>query len=487
MSNPAYERLPVHSVSDPARSRSRSCSPRRRSFRKSSLSSLSIRPRTCFTALKFIVPLLAIAVLTGLFFYEPHIELAFYPREWIQNEVMHIEPLLGCFNADLVSPHYNVSKYVYGPKHIEVHAGIPMRFDMDCYDFAATIQSPNEPHHPSFIPPDDRIHYHTYWRVDLAPFGERQEYMLKSFFATQNVDNTRLVMWSNGDLSVNPILRKYLARFPDALELRVADIKMLARGTPLEGSSLLNLNDKKAWVDGDLVRLLVVWTYGGVWIDMDSLLTRDLVPLLEHEFVTQWDCYGMPFPFFLSVVPFAAVRLHGTFSFITLTTPSDSTHVDKPYWALNGALMHFHKHSPYLCEAFHIMATSTPPNPGSTDWGALLYLKLWRRLLAAHIPPFKILPFCFSDPRACRLDNRLPEPFEPDRSNGKWTMGLGLEAGGALDQTLGKVFSVHLHNQWEKSFPKGGWVERLLLARYEERLKEGVGEREAEVAMIDDR
>jgi hypothetical protein len=25
---------------------------------------------------------------------------------------------------------------------------------------------------------------------------------------------------------------------------------------------------------------------------MDTLLTRDLTPLLEHEFVTQWDCYG---------------------------------------------------------------------------------------------------------------------------------------------------------------------------------------------------
>jgi hypothetical protein len=27
-------------------------------------------------------------------------------------------------------------------------------------------------------------------------------------------------------------------------------------------------------------------------VDMDTLLTRDLTPLLEHEFVTQWDCYG---------------------------------------------------------------------------------------------------------------------------------------------------------------------------------------------------
>ena len=306
MSNAVYERLPLHSVSDSSarsrsRSRSRSCSPRRRSFRKSSFSSLSIRPRTCFTALKFIVPLLAIAILTGLFLYEPHIELAFYYREWIKNEITPIESLLGCFDADRVSPHYNVSKYVYGPKHTEIHAGVPMRFDMDCYDFAATIQSSHQSPHPTFVPPNDRLHYHTYWRVDLAPFGERQEYMLKSFFATQNVDNIRLIMWSNGDLSVYPILQKYRAWFPDAFELRVADIEILAQGTPLDGSSLLNLNDKKAWVDGDLVRLLVVWMYGGVWIDMDSLLTRDLAPLLEHEFVTQWDCYGTSFFFHCSV------------------------------------------------------------------------------------------------------------------------------------------------------------------------------------------
>jgi len=49
-------------------------------------------------------------------------------------------------------------------------------------------------------------------------------------------------------------------------------------------------------------------------------------------------------------------------------------------------------------------------------------------------------------------------------------MGLGLEEGGGLDQALQKVFSVHLHNQWEKPYPKDGWVERLLLKRYEKKL-----------------
>lgn len=45
-----------------------------------------------------------------------------------------------------------------------------------------------------------------------------------------------------------------------------------------------------------------------------------------------------------------------------------------------------------------------------------------------------------------------------------------MQEGGPLDVVLGKVFSVHLHNQWDKNFPKDGWVERLLLRRYERTL-----------------
>lgn len=122
------------------------------------------------------------------------------------------------------------------------------------------------------------------------------------------------------------------------------------------------------------------------------------------------------------------------------------------------------------------MVTSRPPRSGSTDWGSLLYHKLWRRLVASSIPPFKILPFCFSDGRSCRLDNRLPDPFVPEKKDTAWTMGLGREEGGGLDKALKKVFAVHLHNQWEKEFPRGGWVDRLLLRRYDDRLRHSLGE-----------
>ncbi len=369
----------------------------------------------------------------------------------IRQEIDPLTPLRGCFKPEQVSSVYNVTERLYGPRNTEVHAGMGMRHGLDCYDFAGTIR----PSSSSALARDrPRTNYHTYWRTDLTPFGERQEYTLKSFFATQN-PHSRLIMWSNGDLSSNALLASYVARYPDAFELRVADVHELSRGTPLENSPLLTSSDKKAWLDGDLVRLLVVWRDGGVWVDMDTLLTRDLTPLLEHEFVTQWDCYGM-FPIFCSIRGKTLMPLYP----------------DKIYQPLNGALMHFHQRSPYLCEAFHLMTTSTPPRPSSSDWGSILYLRLWRRLVAEGIPPFKILPFCFSDGHACRLDNRLPDPFEPDPSNGHWTGGLTRAEGGGLDRKLSNVFAVHLHNRWDKNFPPGGWVERLLLRRHETKLAE---------------
>ena len=413
----------------------------------------SLRPRSLLAVLK-IAFLVALAVIVlGLFLYEPHIELAFYSRQWVQQEIESIAPLAGCFDPARISEKYNLSEALYGQKLHEVQAGMPLRMGLDCYDFAGTVQGTGQ----RVSGQDSRAQFHTYWRTDLVPFGPRQEWMLKSFFATQDMAHSHLTLWSNGDLGSNKILRGYLNQYPEAFALRIVKIPELAVGTELEGRALLSQKDTRAWVDGDLIRLLLLWSHGGVWVDMDSLLTRSLDPLLEHEFVTQWDCYGGSL-IYTHTLPILTVRTNKP--------------LDKKYQPLNGALMHFRQHSPYLCEAFHIIATSKPPRPASTDWGSLLYYKLWRRLVAAAVPPFKVLPFCFSDARSCRLDNRLPDPFVPDNSRGKWTKGLGLEEGGGLDKALGQVFAVHLHNQWEKEFPAGGWVERLLLKRYDLTLAE---------------
>ena len=258
-----------------------------------------MRPRTLFNILKFAIPMTLLALWWAWRTFEPHlhVDLVFYDRNWISNEIHPITPLSGCFNPDRVSPLYNVTEALYGKKRFEVQAGVPMRVGMDCYAFAGTVVLPeHDSQVAAWIPAEARNQYHIYWRADLVPFGERQELMLKSFFATQNLPRSRLVLWSNSDLSQNPIVHKYLQRYPQSFSLGVVDISTLAKGTAMEASKLLRLNDKKAWVDGDLVRLLVIWNHGGMWIDMDMLVTRDLEPLLEHEFVTQWDCWGNVLP-----------------------------------------------------------------------------------------------------------------------------------------------------------------------------------------------
>lgn len=247
-----------------------------------------LRPRIPKHAFKIIVAIAISSVLAFYWFWETHIELAFYSRGWVSQEIMEVRPLAGCFTPERISrTNYNLTRAL-SPKYNDVHAGVPMRLGLDCYNFAGTVQ--RSPDAPAFSA--ERTIFHSYWRTDLAPFGPRQEWLLKSFFATQDIARSRLVLWSNGDLSQNAAIAKWMAKFPDTFETRIVDMQDLARGTALDGSSLLQINDEKAWVDGDVVRLLVLWAFGGVWIDMDSLLTRDLTPLLEHEFVTQWDCYG---------------------------------------------------------------------------------------------------------------------------------------------------------------------------------------------------
>lgn len=228
----------------------------------------------------------------------------FYPPEYIRREVDTVQPLSGCFDSQRISSEYSYDYHndnsSRSPMYYnDIQEGKPMEKGRDCYDLASTIR-----YHPQQLLERQQknnggggeiTYFHTYWRVDLAPFEEREEYFLKSFFATQTIhnNNTVLIIWSNGDLSSSPILSKWLNLYPHALQLRQFDMVELARGTALEGNyPLLHLEDSRAWVDGDVLRLLVLWVFGGVWVDMDFLFTRDIGPLLEHEFLMRWDCHG---------------------------------------------------------------------------------------------------------------------------------------------------------------------------------------------------
>ncbi|PLW17909.1 hypothetical protein PCANC_01837 [Puccinia coronata f. sp. avenae] len=404
---------------------------------------------------KLILFFLLLILLLLYTLFETHIQIAFYKRNSISQLLPPDPPKVSsrCFSAEYIkdpfllpvnsfpsSPGYNLSlgSLALQPKVLTLSPGFNLPHYSDCYRFASTI--PLKPTQAMLrfhtLDGQQTTYYHLYWRSDLMPISERQMITLKSILATQDFQSSpnavqpmsQVILWTNPSirsLENDPLLAPLLYRYRDRLSLRIIDLTSLTKNTPLQGHHLLNsVFDKKAWLDGDLIRVLLLWHYGGFWIDMDNLLLRDLRILGEHEWVVQWDCY------------------------------------DKPYEPLNGHIMHFLKHSPYLCEMMDMMSKPPWPRPGTTDWGQHLYLRLYRSLIASGVPPFKVLPYCLTDGRSCTLQDRIPDPFEigptaRDRQVDNWDE--------QLQTKLRSLFSIHLHNQWHKQFPKNGWVYRLYI------------------------
>ncbi|RHZ80347.1 hypothetical protein Glove_137g157 [Diversispora epigaea] len=369
------------------------------------LSSIMLRYKR-FNIFKFFRFFFIIFFLTILLFFavcDLQLNMRIYWREWIVKEEFKIESLYGCFDNfnSTESKNYTKPNIEYN----NIIPSIPLTHGWDCFDFAKKIKLKQGQ-------PIEQTIFHTYWRSDLQPLGDKQLATLKSFFATQNSNYSSLILWSNGDLSQKTILKPLIERYSKRFKTLKCNTKDLSKGTPVENSkNLLNIEDKHAYLDGDLIRLLVLYKHGGIWFDMDSLFIRDFSPLTEYEWVGQWDCFlpeGFPF---------------------------------------NGAFMRFRKNSPYLCEFLSEISNGPIPRKDSTDWGSTLYFKIFRRLIQNGIETFKIIPWCYTDPSLCNPDNSMPSAFKESEFD---------------KERLLQVFSYHWHNQWNK---KKGSLFRFLEQR----------------------
>ena len=199
-------------------------------------------------------------------------------------------------------------------------------YDVDkCVEFCKSI--PNEVY-------DEQTEYHIFWNVGL-PFGRKQLLPIKSFLATQNLDNAKLNVWSNIDLSDNEYLKPYLPY----INVKIWDPIKEAKNTPLEGKNdLLIANDGLNWAAGDLFRILVLYNYGGVYVDVDVAFLRDFAPLLKQEFMYNWSFQKE---------------------------------------MINGAIMRMFKNSQLGLDLLTEMSLN-PARPGSTAWSTDLYQKIRR-------------------------------------------------------------------------------------------------------------
>jgi hypothetical protein len=129
--------------------------------------------------------------------------------------------------------------------------------------------------------PEEPTLFHVY--SDMR--SPKEALCIKSFLATQNPKHTKLILWSDVDLTNN----RLIAPYKHLIELRIYDPVAEAKDTIMEGQmQFLSAKDDKHYLQSDLMRILVCHKYGGVFIDMDIVLLRDFGPLLGQEYVYMW-------------------------------------------------------------------------------------------------------------------------------------------------------------------------------------------------------
>ena len=144
----------------------------------------------------------------------------------------------------------------------------------ECVKFLRTVKD------EEYEYPTDETIFHVYSEIK----SEKELMVVKSYLATQNLEKTKMIVWSDYDISDNPLIQKY----KDLVIFKVYDAHEEAKDTLLEDHPYLSLKDEKYYLQSDLARILLLYKYGGVWVDMDIILLRDFKPILDQEYMYMW-------------------------------------------------------------------------------------------------------------------------------------------------------------------------------------------------------
>ena len=131
--------------------------------------------------------------------------------------------------------------------------------------------------------------YHMYW---YGIFSSKQAFAIKSFLATQDLENSELWLWLDGengysDHKNNPFLRPFLP----FLNVMRFEQKEEAKDTPLEPRPDLcrGLNPTQR---SNFFRFVVLYKYGGTYTDMDVMFLRDFNSLYSNGSFQEEFCYS---------------------------------------------------------------------------------------------------------------------------------------------------------------------------------------------------
>ena len=130
--------------------------------------------------------------------------------------------------------------------------------------------------------------YHMYW---YGIFSSKQAFAIKSFLATQDLESSELWLWldiENGHTGHqdNPLLQPFM----NHIQVNCFDPKTESLNTPLENMSNLFTGVSPA-SRSDFSRHVILYNYGGVYVDMDTMFLRDMNSLLRNKLFDREFCY----------------------------------------------------------------------------------------------------------------------------------------------------------------------------------------------------
>lgn len=148
---------------------------------------------------------------------------------------------------------------------------------------------------------------HTAWAgsIDTTLAGKQSvqrdlEALLDSFLVSQDTKRSKLIFWWLGrdPNPSDPMESKYTRISNGSITFRTPDLVSMSIGTPLENrhdilSMGTNMSAKKKNKRprqlANMFRTLVLYNFGGIWVDTDTIILRDFRPLFEYtgEFATQ--------------------------------------------------------------------------------------------------------------------------------------------------------------------------------------------------------
>lgn len=337
--------------------------------------------------------------------------------------------------------------------------------------------------------PRKTVTFHALWEDRAAWSAEQTERaddklrtFVVSFLATQDVRRCRLDLWAPSatyarlSSARRSPLRRLLHAHHDVFRIRLLDVAREARGSPIELSAhrhaLLSASDDKSWLLGDLFRVLVLWRYGGVYVDVDTVLLNafgsELLCTLDDDdggdgaedrgeraydgWATRWSCVR-PFRVMASVM---CLRRNSTTANALLdelarTRPRRNTPVlGWPVWTA-------------------VYNAMTPmPLPTAKAASAWAWASDSRSAAAAR---WRILPSCLFDPDHCYYDWRVPHrTFSSVLRDGKrgirWAAGRAAAERCASPDVRASIYAdAALAYHWHGS--DGGFIQPVQpLSRY---------------------